>query len=101
MALNIPKGKVASFCRRWKISELAFFGSVLRPDFTPESDIDILVTFDHRAEWSLIDHIQMQDELSQILGRQVDLLTRKAIEQSPNWIRREAILNSAEVVYAS
>lgn len=95
--INLPQDKIAEFCRRWKITELALFGSVLRNDFGPESDIDILVTFAPDAEWSLFDHVQMEEELEVILGREVDVISRRAVESSPNWIRRQAILETAEV----
>jgi uncharacterized protein len=93
--------KIAEFCRHWKISELAFFGSVLREDFRPDSDIDVLVSFEPDSEWSLFDHATMQDELSGILGRRVDLVSRRAVERSSNWVRRENILKSAERVYVA
>ena len=99
--IQVPKRKIHAFCKRWNIVELAIFGSALREDFNTESDVDILVTFRPETEWSLIDHIRMEEELSQILGRPIDLLTRRSVERSKNWIRREAILNSAEVVYAA
>jgi uncharacterized protein len=92
---------VGSFCRRWKIRVLSVFGSALRDDFSPDSDVDVLVTFDLSADWSLLDHMQMQEELEVLLGRKVDLVNRRAIERSPNWIRRKAILNSAETVYVA
>ena len=99
--ISLPRERIAEFCRRWKIRELALFGSVLREDFGPDSDIDVLVTFASDADWSLLDHVQMQDELGTILGRKVDLLSRRAVERSENWIRRRAILESAEIVYAA
>ena len=89
---------LTAFCQRWRIAELAFFGSVLRYDFRPESDVDVLVAFAPDACWGLLDFVVMQDELSTILGRQVDLVSRRAVEHSSNWIRREAILGSAERV---
>ncbi len=92
----LPKEKLIDFCATWKIAEVAVFGSILRDDFGPESDIDLLITFAPAAEWSLFDHIQMQRELEALLGRGVDLLTRQAIERSQNWIRREQILNTAQ-----
>ena len=97
--IEIPQDEIADFCRRWKITELALFGSVLREDFGPESDIDVLVQFapDHR--WSLFDHVEMQEDLKEIFGRDVDLVNRQAIEQSHNPIRRKEILESAEVVH--
>ena len=99
--LDLPQEQMAQFCQRWQITELALFGSVLRPDFRAESDIDVLVTFAPEAQWSLLDHVEMQDELEAILGRPVDLLTRAGIERSQNYLRRRAILNSAEVIYAA
>ena len=96
---TVDREKVAEFCRRWEISELAFFGSVLRHDFGPDSDVDVLVTFSPRSEWSLLDHVAMEQELSALLGRNVDLLSRRAIERSQNWIRRKAILTTAELYY--
>ena len=99
--LDLPQEQMAQFCQRWQITELALFGSVLRLDFRAESDIDVLVTFAPEAQWSLLDHVEMQDELEAILGRPVDLLTRAGIERSQNYLRRRAILNSAEVIYAA
>ncbi len=99
--LDIPSKKLTEFCHRWKIAELALFGSALRSDFRPDSDVDMLVTFDAGAGWSLMDHVRMQDELSDLLGRRVDLVSRKGIERSRNYIRRKEILDSAEVVYGA
>jgi predicted nucleotidyltransferase len=98
--IPIDRDKIATFCQRWKIAELALFGSVLRDDFGPESDVDVLVGFAPNAEWSLWDHVAMEEELSGLLGRQVDLVTRRSVERSENWIRRKAILSSAEPLYA-
>jgi len=99
--IEIPRDKIADFCQRWQISELAFFGSVLRDDFRPDSDIDILVTFDPNAQHTLFDRVDMQDELEVIFGRKVDLVSRRGIERSHNYIRRQAILSSAKVFYAT
>jgi len=99
--LDLPEKKLADFCERWRITELAFFGSVLRDDFDDASDLDILVAFAPDAAWSLLDHVQMEQELEALLGREVDLLSRRAVEQSRNWLRRREILDTAEVVYAS
>lgn len=103
MPAHIPinKDRIAEFCRRWKIRELALFGSVLREDFRPDSDVDILVTFAPDSGNTLFDLARMQDEISEILNRDVDLISRAGIERSRNYIRRNAILSSAEVVYAS
>ena len=85
---------------RWKIKELALFGSVLRDDFRPDSDIDVLVTFSANADWSLFDNVRIQQELADILERQVDLVSKRAIERSHNWIRRREILDTARIIYA-
>jgi predicted nucleotidyltransferase len=99
--IAVDRDKIADFCRRWKIVKLSFFGSVLREDFRPDSDVDVLVTFAPDAHWSLFDMVHMQEELKGILGREVDLVSRRAIEASRNYIRRKAILSSAEVVYGA
>lgn len=100
-SVPIDRGKIAEFCRRWKITELALFGSVLRDEFRPDSDVDMLVTFAPEADWSLFDHMTMEEELSAIFGRKVDLVSRRAIERSRNWIRRRAILQAAKPFYAA
>jgi len=101
MKVRIPidHEKIAEFCQRWKITEFALFGSVLRDDFRPDSDVDVLVTFAPDAEWSLFDDVDMEEELSVIFGRKVDLVSRRAVERSDNWIRRKAILSTAESIY--
>lgn len=99
--IDIPEKQIADFCRHWHISELALFGSVLRDDFDLDSDLDILVTFSPEADWSLLDHLRMEQELADLLGRKIDLLSKRAVEQSHNQMRRQEILNTAEVVYVS
>ena len=99
--IDISQEQMADFCRRWQISELALFGSVLRDDFGPESDLDVLVTFAPGAEWGLLDQVRMEQELAGLLGCKVDLLTKRAVERSPNWILRREILGTAEVVYGT
>lgn len=88
------------FCQRWQITEFALFGSILSSDFRPDSDVDVLVTFVPNAGWSLFDQIDMQDELQAIFDRPVDLVSRRGIEHSRNYLRRQAILDSAKVIYA-
>ena len=95
------QGQLAQFCRRWRVRELALFGSALRDDFGPDSDVDLLVTFSPQAAWSLLDHVRMQTELSELLGYPVDLVSRRAIERSPNPIRKREILSTARTVYAA
>lgn len=99
--IHIDKEKIAAFCRKWKITELSVFGSALRDDFRPDSDVDVLVSFAEDAQWSLFDIVHIEDELSGIFGRKADLATRKSVEQSPNYIRRRHILNSLESVYVA
>lgn len=97
---TIPMDEIAKFCQRWKIRELALFGSALRDDFRPDSDLDILVTFDADAEWGLFDHIKMQQELQALLQRNVDLISKRALARSQNWLRRQEILNTAQVLFS-
>lgn len=97
--IHIDRERIAEFCRRWKMTEFSLFGSVLRDDFGPDSDVDVLVAFRPDARWTLPDLAQMQEDLGSIFGRKVDLLTRRGVEQSRNPLRRQAILSSAEVVY--
>jgi len=99
MNVHLPMDTVEDFCRRWKITRLWLFGSALRSDFTDRSDLDFLATFAPGAGWSLFDHVEMEEELTRLLGRRVDLISRRAVEQSHNWIRRKEILQSAQVVY--
>ena len=100
-AIDPYRGKIVEFCRKWKIREFSLFGSVLRDDFGPESDIDVLVAFTDDARHTLFDLVDMEDELRTIFGRQVDLVSRRGIESSRNAVRRNAILNSAEEIYAA
>ncbi len=100
-SLKLEGPEVAAFCRRWKVRELAVFGSALREDFRPDSDADLLVTFDLDANWGLLERATMESELATLLGRKVDLVSRRAVERSTNWIRRQAILDSAEIVHVA
>ena len=99
--IEIPSGRIAAFCERWQIAELALFGSVLRDDFGPDSDIDVLVGFAKEVRHSLLDMVDMEVELQAIFGRRVDLVERAGIERSKNYIRRKAILQSAETIHAA
>ena len=91
---------IADFCTRWRVAEMALFGSVLRDDNGRESDIDVLVEFEPGGVPGL-EFVSMATELSGLLGRPVDVLTRSAVERSPNHIRRKEILGSAVVIYAA
>jgi uncharacterized protein len=99
--LAISRDKIAEFCCRWKIAELALFGSVLRDDFRPDSDIDVLVTFAPDASWRFYDLISMKEELEGMFGRSVDLVEKRLVERSENYIRRRHILDHMETIYVA
>lgn len=99
--IRLDREKIAAFCRRWQIAELAFFGSVLEDRFGPQSDVDVLVTLAPQVAWGLLDWVAMEDKLTEILGRRVDLVNRRSIERSHNPIRRREILKSARTYYAA
>jgi predicted nucleotidyltransferase len=96
--LDIPDDRIADFCRLWKVKEFALFGSVLRGDFGPESDVDVLVTFEPDAGISLFDLGAMQQELEAMFGRHVDLVEEAGVR---NPFRRRSILSSRKVLYAA
>ena len=96
--IDIPQDEIAEFCWRWKVKELAIFGSALRDDFRPDSDVDVLVVFRDDARWGLFDHMRAEEELKRIFERDVDLVERRAIR---NPFRRHHILNNCEVIYAA
>lgn len=93
--------RLKEFCLKWKIAKLELFGSALRDDFNSESDKDFLVTFEPESEWGLWEHIEMEGDLAELIGRKIDLISRRAVERSSNLSRRQRILNSAETVYVS
>jgi uncharacterized protein len=99
LAVELPRDTVELFCQKWKIRELALFGSAVRGDFGPDSDLDFLVTFAEDARWSLLDVIGAEQELADLVGRPVDLVERSTVEQSQNWIRKQSILESARTIY--
>lgn len=101
MNIDIPKETIAGFCWRWKIVEFSLFGSVVRDDFRPDGDVDVLVSFSPRAEGSLLEHRAMEEELSTIFGKKVDIISRMPIEQSEDYIRRNAILKTAQPYYVT
>ncbi|MCC3435939.1 MAG: nucleotidyltransferase [Oscillatoriales cyanobacterium] len=98
-AIALPIDQITKLCQHWQIIELSLFGSILRDDFHEDSDIDILVAFAPTANWGLLDHAQMQEELEALLSRPVDLISKRAIERSSNWIRRQEILSTAQTIY--
>lgn len=96
--VKIPREPIAAFCERWGVAELALFGSVLRDDFRPDSDIDIMVKFKAGRRPKLFGFVDMQMELEEILGRQVDLVEHGTIE---NPFRRASIMGQLAVLYAA
>ncbi|MBI5777460.1 MAG: nucleotidyltransferase family protein [Nitrospirae bacterium] len=96
--VSIPKEEIASFCRQNRIKELALFGSVLRDGFRQDSDVDVLVDFELNAGHSLFDFIRMQEELSRLFGRKVDLVEKTGLH---NPFRRYEILRTRQVIFAS
>ncbi len=99
--IEMPLEKLVQFCRRWKIARLEVFGSGLRKDFRPDSDVDFLATFAPNVQWGFSQWLTMEEELAGIVGHNVDLIRRSVIEQSENWYRREQILTSAQSIYES
>ena len=97
LRIELPANAVAAFCCKWKIIELALFGSVLTDEFRTDSDVDVLVTFADNQNWSLWDFIEMKEELQGILGREVDLVEKSSLR---NPFRRRAILSTQRVIYA-
>src|SRR4030081_107765 len=96
--LEIPDEVIEGFCRKWKIEELALFGSVLRGDFRPDSDVDVLATFAADAMWSVFDHARLREELSALLGREADVTETAGVR---NQFRRREILARRKVIYAA
>ena len=101
LPIELPYEVLADYCRRWKINKMEVFGSVLREDFGPDSDVDFLVTFDPSAHWTLFDWVRAQGELAALVGRPVDLVSRRPVEKSENWIRKRSILDTARAIYVS
>jgi predicted nucleotidyltransferase len=96
--IHIPLKQIEDFCHRWKVKEFALFGSVLREDFRPDSDIDVLVSFEPDGGITFDNRVEMLDELAEIFGREVDMVEKDAIR---NPFRRYDILTTKEVVYAA
>ncbi len=99
--LGVSSPKLTQFCQKWKVAELALFGSILRDDFREDSDIDLLVSYQPNAKRGLFEKMTMKEELEIMLNRKVDLVSKQAIIQSRNWLRRKNILDSAEVIYVA
>lgn len=100
-AVELPMAAIAEFCDRWQVIEFALFGSVLREDFSSDSDIDVMVQFHPEAHPTFTNLDQMEADLKTIFHREIDLITRQGIENSRNYLRRQEILSSAQVIYAT
>ncbi len=98
LAIALPEEAIADICSRWKIEEFYLFGSILRSDFHNDSDVDVMVEFSSDAHWGW-DIVLIKEELEIIFSRKVDFLTKRAIEESHNWIRRREILSTARLIY--
>ncbi len=96
--IQLQQEQIVTFCRKWGIEELSFFGSVLRDDFSPDSDIDVLVSLPENSGLSLYDWTDMQSELERMFGRKVDLVSKRGLR---NPFRRHEILSTREVLYAA
>jgi len=99
--MGITPDALRAFCQKWAITEVSLFGSILRQDFGPNSDIDLLVTYAPDANWSLLDTIAAEQELEELIGRDVDLIERDCVERSDNPYRRTAILSEAQRIHES
>ena len=95
--IDLDTPAIREFCRKWRIRELCVFGSILREDFRPDSDIDFLVEFDMKAAWDFEQRMEMEEELERIVGRTIDLVTKTGLK----WVIRERVLESAQVIHAA
>ncbi|YAF95628.1 MAG: nucleotidyltransferase family protein [Nodularia sp. CChRGM 3473] len=101
LAISLQMDAIESFCQRWQIAELSVFGSILRDDFNVDSDVDFLYVLKPNIHWRLVDLIGAEEELEQLLNRKVDLVNKSSVEQSHNWLRKQNILSSSQVIYDS
>ena len=99
--IQLDSPEVLAFCRTWKISRLEVFGSILREDFRPDSDVDFVVDFEDDAEWDLAELEQIRQGLSEIVHRDADVLTRRTLARTDNWLLRRNVLAQLETVYAA
>ena len=99
--ISVDDDRIRQYCQEWNIREMSLFGSVLRDDFGPDSDVDVLVTFAPDARYGLFQLSRMQRELKAILGREVDLVERSEVESSDNPIRRRNVLRTVQRIYAA
>jgi predicted nucleotidyltransferase len=93
----LPESQIAEICRRYRVKELAVFGSLARGEMRPDSDIDLLVEFLPEAEVDLLQHFAAEREFSELLGRKVDLVSKRALRSTV----REEVLSQARYIYAA
>jgi len=99
--LGTSPAELETLCKKWHLTELALFGSILRDDFRPDSDIDLLASFSPSFHRGLTETLQIRDDFTALFSRKIDLVIKDAIERSPNWIRRQEILETAQVIYVA
>ena len=97
----VPYERIVSFCLKWNIIEFSLFGSILRDDFRPDSDVDVLVVFAPHIHWRIAQQVEMKEELGGVFGHEVDLVEKRLVEKSPNYLRRNDILNNRKLLYAA
>ncbi len=94
--LGVEAARLSAVCRKWRIAEMSLFGSALRGELRPESDVDVLVTFEPDAPWDLWDFVRLEDELSRFFGRKTDVVETSALR---NPFFRHEVLRTREVIY--
>ena len=99
--ISLDREKIRVFCQKWKIVEFSLFGSVLTEEFRPDSDVDVLVRFSDDAPWTIFDMVDLEKELAQIVRREVDVVTRPALERTKNYILRRNILSNLRTYYGA
>lgn len=99
--LGTSPAELEALCQKWHLTELSLFGSILRDDFTPQSDIDLLANFSPSFDRGLTETIQIHEDFAALFKRKIDLVIKDAIERSPNWIRRQEILDTAQAIYVA
>ena len=98
--ISWPETRIEQFCQKWGVAELSLFGSILREDFNSDSDIDVLIAFSPNSDWGIFDHLTMEQELQTIFDRDVDLVSKRAVLNSENPIRRHNVLSTYRVIYS-
>jgi predicted nucleotidyltransferase len=100
-SVDIPIEPLHKFCLRWNVSELAVFGSALHKNYPLESDLDLLISFEEDAHWGLFDLVTMESELGVIFNKEIDLVEKKAVTNSKNYLRRKGILDNIQIIFES